>query len=186
MTPVTPAFTDAEARTRETFLALMWAMSYPGRVHTLPTPDDDTLAAFQAIGDTLLDLEVSYYTPDAVLNRHLQRTTSRFLEPSQAGYLFFPSVGEDHIAELAQAKLGTMLYPDESATLILGCTFDGTPITLTGPGVNGTAQIAVGSLPASVWAWREKTRRYPLGWDIILVAGNQVIGLPRSTSIEIG
>jgi alpha-D-ribose 1-methylphosphonate 5-triphosphate synthase subunit PhnH len=178
----TPAFTANEAHTRQTFLALMWSMSHPGRIHTLPTPND-TLAAFKSIGDTLLDLEVSYYTPDDALNQHLQRTTSRFVQPAHAEYLFFPSVEESRIADIAQAKIGTMLYPDEAATLILGCTFDGTQIALTGPGIKDSAQIAVGGLPVAVWDWREKTRRFPLGWDIILVAGNQVIGLPRSTAI---
>jgi alpha-D-ribose 1-methylphosphonate 5-triphosphate synthase subunit PhnH len=182
----TPAFTAKEERTREAFLALMWAMSYPGRVHTLPTPENNTLAAFETIGDTLLDLEVSYYTPDAALHQAFQRTTSRLFEPADAEYLFFSSVGDEHIAQIAQAQIGTMLYPDTGATLVLGCTFEGTPITLTGPGIQGSTRIAVGALPSAVWEWREKVRRFPLGWDIILVSGNQVIGLPRSTGIEIG
>lgn len=36
-----PAYTAEEARCRETFLALMWALSYPGREHMIPVPDTD-------------------------------------------------------------------------------------------------------------------------------------------------
>jgi alpha-D-ribose 1-methylphosphonate 5-triphosphate synthase subunit PhnH len=179
----TPHFTGFEARTRSTFLALMWALSYPGRPHALPVTEGNTQAAFEAIGETLLDLETRYYTPDAALNAVLQRTTSHPVPPAEADYLFFPVVTDATLTEMAQAKLGTMLYPDHAATLIIGCSLSGAALTLRGPGIKGEAQITIGAVPDGFWELRNKTRRFPLGWDIVLVANQQVIGLPRSTQV---
>ncbi len=80
-----------------------------------------------------------------------------------------------------------MLFPDRAATLLIGCQIGaGTPLTLSGPGVNGSVTLQVSGLSTAFWELRNRTRRYPLGWDIFLVDGAQVIGLPRSTALAFG
>ncbi|MGV2434330.1 MAG UNVERIFIED_CONTAM: hypothetical protein LVT10_05185 [Anaerolineae bacterium] len=49
-------------------------MAFPGRVSTLPTASTDE--SFRAIADTLLDIETSYYTPDAEWMPYLERSGS--------------------------------------------------------------------------------------------------------------
>jgi alpha-D-ribose 1-methylphosphonate 5-triphosphate synthase subunit PhnH len=178
-------YTPEEARQRETFLALMWALSYPGRIHTLPEVRsplvEPALNSFGLIAEALLDLETSYYTPDADLRAALHATGARALPPGEAAYHFYPAWDE---TGLAQANIGTLLRPDEGATLILaGSVAGGRSRTWRGPGINGGIESHL-NLPDSFWALRAARLRYPLGWDVYVVDGVQVIGLPRSTQVE--
>lgn len=178
-----PTYTTEERHTRETFLALMWALSYPGRAYTLP---DGDRSAWQQIGDTLLDLETSFYTPDPDLPAYLGRNGARALPPGAAAYHLYPLVDETALLAMEVAPIGTMPYPDSAATLFIGCTLgDGAALTLAGPGVPpGAPHVTrVAGVPAAFWALREARLRYPLGWDVILVSGRQVVGLPRTTQI---
>ncbi len=87
-----PIFTQNEAINRDVYLALMWALSYPGRAQILPAAVAPG-QAFAAIGAALLDLETSYYTPDAALEIALRRTTSRPL-PDSVRRVYFLSIGD--------------------------------------------------------------------------------------------
>lgn len=176
-------YNTQEARTRETFLALMWALSHPGRAHTLPQD-----APLHAIAETLLDLETSYYTPDADLSAALARTGARELEPDRAAYHFYPALTDDLLEIVRQASVGTMLYPDQAATLVIGCRFgSGRDLTLSGPGIPAgeTVSIQVGHLPDGLWMLRDEKIHYPLGWDVFLIDGDQVVGLPRTTQVVV-
>ncbi|MDX2163187.1 MAG: phosphonate C-P lyase system protein PhnH [bacterium] len=175
-----PPYTPAEARARETFLALMWSFSYPGRVYSLP----DGKTAVESIAETLLDLETSFYTPDSALEPALSRHSARSLPPQTAAYHFYPHLRTADMETVESASIGTLLYPDRAATLFIGCTLDaGETLTLSGPGVNGSLSVHVSGLPDEFWALREKRRRYPLGWDMYLIDDLRVIGLPRSVQI---
>lgn len=175
-----PFYSPAEALARETFLALMWALSYPGRAQALPAVASDP---FVAIAETLLDLETSYYTPDAALAAALARTGARALPADAAAYHFYPALPALEL--LKAASVGTMLYPDTAAALVIGCQFDaGVSARLSGPGIQGSAALRV-DLPAAFFELRAACMRYPLGWDVFLVDGARVIGLPRTTMIEL-
>lgn len=174
-----PLYTPAEARSRETFLALMWALSYPGRSKRLPTS-----SPYADIGAALLDLETSFYTPDADVQATLRHTGARLLPSQRAAYHFYPTLTADHVDELKTASVGTMLYPDQAATLIIGCVFgQGSALDLSGAGIPGSQAITVSGVPPLFWTLRQTMRRYPLGWDIFLVSGQDVIGIPRSVQI---
>jgi alpha-D-ribose 1-methylphosphonate 5-triphosphate synthase subunit PhnH len=88
---------------------------------------------------------------------------------------------------LADFPAGEERYPDRSATLIVACAaLDGGPsVRLTGPGIKDTATIAPAGLRPGFWdEVRANAARFPLGVDIVLVAGDRLIGLPRTTSVE--
>lgn len=176
-----PAYTLVESRARETFLALMSAFSYPGRIYQLPDVDE----SYILIAETLLDLETSYYSSDETLHPMLERTGGRSLPPEAAAYHFYPSVNEVELAAMQTANFGTMLYPDEAATFVVGCKFnEGEKYVLHGPGIRGQQPIQISGLPNSFWELRESVCRYPLGWDVYLVDEQQLIGLPRSARVE--
>jgi alpha-D-ribose 1-methylphosphonate 5-triphosphate synthase subunit PhnH len=178
----TPVYSAEEALTRETFLSLMWALSYPGRIHLLPAGGRD---AMLAIGDTLLDLETSYFTPDHELALELGRRGARALPPERAQYHFYPELTGMRLETIARASAGTMLYPDRSATLIIGCALgSGTKFRLTGPGIAYHTDVKIDLIPDAFWELRRKTGRFPLGWDVFFVNGRQVVGLPRSAAVE--
>lgn len=179
---VTPTMSPHEAQQQATFSALMWALSYPGRPQRLPAAG---MQAFALIGETLVDLETGYFTPDAGLAAALARTGGRAMPPDQAPYQLYPQLDEAGLATLASAPIGTYLDPDLGATLVIGCTLgDGPALTLAGPGVARAMTVRVGGLPAGLWPARAAAA-YPLGWDIVLVAGDQVLGLPRTTAVEV-
>lgn len=180
-----PAYTQSEAQTRETFLAMMWSLSYPGRIYTIPTSTED---AFHIIADTLLDIETSFYTPDESFVAHLSRNGARPLTPDRAAYHFYATLTESQLDTVKDASIGTLMYPDQSATLIIGATIGtGQTLHLSGPGIppDVPGNIQVGGLPAAFWNLRERAIRYPRGWDVYLVDGKSIVGLPRTTVITI-
>lgn len=177
--------TPAEARTQRIFQALMWALSYPGRLQALP---DSGLSLFIAIGETLIDLEINYYAAHAELNAHLARLGARPRPPQEAVYQFYPALTAAHLDEVRQAPVGSYLCPDQSATLIIGAQFGaGHRLHLSGPGVPGRVEVdmRVGGLPEEFWTLRREVAHYPLGWDVFLVGQGAVLGLPRTTLVEV-
>jgi alpha-D-ribose 1-methylphosphonate 5-triphosphate synthase subunit PhnH len=175
--------TDSEARNHATFQALMWALSHPGRAQILP---GDASRALVHIAAALLDLETSCFSPDPSLAREIGRTGARALPPSQAAYQFFPELRAADLDLLRHAPAGTYVAPDEAATLVLGCELGrGRRLRLRGPGIQREAELQVGGLPEPFWELRAAAIRYPLGWDVLLVSGGRVIGLPRTTVVEV-
>jgi alpha-D-ribose 1-methylphosphonate 5-triphosphate synthase subunit PhnH len=189
----TPVYTPAEQRARETFLALMHAFSYPGRPQPLPAAPAD---AFAAIADALLDLETSYFTPDAALEPVLAATGARALPAEKAAYHFYPVFSEDVLGHVRAASIGTPAFPDTAATLIFGgavfaqASAPGVPMTWRGPGVHGTIAVRLSGVPDAWLNARAQPPRFPLGVDCFFVGyGEQagaaaVLGLPRSTTVQ--
>lgn len=176
-----PLYTPDEANSRETFLALMWSLSYPGIPHAL-LPGEP----FAAIGAALLDIETTYTSTDADLSIRLSGLGARQAPPHEAAYHFYPALDDDALSAIARASVGTMLYPDTAATLIVGAAHSGGPaLALTGPGIATINPVAL-AVPEAFWALRARVARFPLGWDVFFVDADagQVIGLPRSTAIE--
>ena len=56
---------------------------------------------------------------------------------------------------------------------------------LAGPGIQHKSDLCVEHLPREFWRLRADKIHYPLGIDIFLVDGKQVVGLPRTTTVEI-
>lgn len=181
------AYTHAEATARQTFLALMWAFSYPGRVRCLPNSrlDEDD---FTLIGRTLLDLETSYFCPDEALAAQLARCGAKALAASAAAYVFLPHLDEAALALIPHVKIGTHALPDESATLIIGGDFDAPDAPeciCRGPGIEDQVRLRIGGVPPAFWELRRQTICYPLGFDVFFVHRGRVVGCPRTTQVEV-
>ncbi len=187
-----PPSTSAETSARETFQALMGALSNPGRLFTLPGAGLTTHQSCAQIGMTLLDLETSFYTPDHTLRGILTHSGARFRTPASAAYLFLPDLAlfepmmlRQTLDIIAQTTVGTITDPDQGATLIVACEVGhGQRLQLSGPGIQQRHELHVDSLPVEFWRLRADKIHYPLGIDIFLVAGSQVVGLPRTTTVE--
>jgi alpha-D-ribose 1-methylphosphonate 5-triphosphate synthase subunit PhnH len=180
-----PVYTPQEAQARQTFLALMWSLSYPGRVYELPASDT---IPFHAIGESLLDLETSYYSPDNALALHLARSGARSLPPDRAAYHFYPTLNTDLLEFAKEASIGTLMYPDQSATLFVGCKLgSGTTLRLQGPGIPPATKLSiqVSDIPVEFWELRTIANRYPRGWDVFFVDEDRVVGIPRTTQITV-
>ncbi len=188
-----PRSTAAETVARKTFQALLSALSNPGRIFTLPGDVHATRQSCQLIGMALLDLETGFFTPDLALAAMLEQSGARTLAAASAAYLFFPdaaafsgAAGEQTLALIEQAPVGTIVDPDEGATVIAACGLgQGQIMRLHGPGLQHISEVRIDCLPRTFWQLRAAKINYPLGIDLFLVDGGQVVGLPRTTMVEI-
>lgn len=84
-------------------------------------------------------------------------------------------------------SIGTDAYPDRSATLLLPVEAldGGSPLVLSGPGIEAKRVVAPRGLPAGFLSARAANRAlFPRGHDLVLVARDALMALPRSTRIE--
>lgn len=173
-----PIPSDFETRTNAMYEALMWALSRPGLVRRLPT------AGPSAIVEALLDRECAVYCDDTELSQIASRTGAAIVAPEVADHLFLTQ--EPDNAVLTSLRQGSDMYPEDGATLILPAGFGtGFRLRLTGPGVDGALGICISGISSAFWAARTRIMRYPIGFEVFLLDGDQVMGLPRSTSIEV-
>ena len=101
-------------------------------------------------------------------------------------YQFYPQLSAASLSPLGDAPAGTYSYPDESATLVIGCAIGvGRPLRLSGPGIATVSDVWLDGVPEAFWPLRERICRFPLGWDVLLVAEDRVMALPRTTKIEV-
>jgi alpha-D-ribose 1-methylphosphonate 5-triphosphate synthase subunit PhnH len=175
-----------EALTQRAYLALQWSLSYPGRAHPLPQAADGA-NDFMVVARTLLDLETSFYAPDEAYARQLATTGAKKHSVSTAAYVFLPSIDEAALQLIEHVNTGTYAYPDAGATLICSGVLDAPDVDelqFAGPGVDGMQTVRLGGVPRAFWALRKSMIRYPLGFDVFFVDHGCVIGVPRTTFVE--
>jgi len=163
----------------------MGALSRPGRIREF-----SSAKPFEGVVEALLDLETTFFTPDKALEAFCRTLGARVARPEKAHYLLFPALEEGQLELLEHASIGTLLYPDQSATLVLGATFSGDlKIKLSGPGVQLEEHITLGEVPRAFWTLRNWKGSFPLGWDVILLEagelGSRAMGIPRSSKVEV-
>ena len=108
-------------------------------------------------------------------------------DPLQAGFAVLHGSSAAS-AMLDLFALGDVRYPERSTTVIFTCDdlTSGAPIALAGPGVEARLTIRPSGLPGDFLAMAQANHEmFPLGVDILLVAGSQMVGLPRSTKLDL-
>jgi alpha-D-ribose 1-methylphosphonate 5-triphosphate synthase subunit PhnH len=169
--------------TRRTFDGLLEAMSRPGTVQSVPDPADHAVVA------TLVDHEVTVATDDDYLEDTLSgQGRLEHAPPAKADVVHAPhQAGWD----VRECKRGTLIEPSEGATVIYRVESltadgdDGTSVTLSGPGVDGTRRLSM-SLPESeLSALTTAQADYPRGIDAVFAAADRVAAVPRSVTMEV-
>lgn len=163
---------------QQAYRQLIQAFANPGQIETL---SDDALLLTLA---TLLDGATSLADVHGLISA-LDQTR---LETVTAA----PEVAHFVLADGAQApaftpSLGTLESPEGGATLLLAITSvnEGNAYTLSGPGVDGVRNIALQGLnPAWLESRESWNAAFPMGVDILLLAGRKMLALPRTTSIK--
>lgn len=189
---IAPGFADPAADAQAAFRGVLDALSRPGSRRRLPSaPAIGGLEpSAAALALTLVDADVSVWL-------------SAGLRDEAAGWLRFhcgcpivdgaaPQADFAFVARGdARPSLGGCLlddpkYPDRATTLVLACeALEGGPaLRLQGPGIKTQTDFAPRGLDPALWAERAALRpRYPLGVDIIVTAGDAIVGLPRTTRV---
>lgn len=177
------------------FRLLLDSMSRPGKINTFPSmdilPPDGLNQASALTGFALLNPDVTYYiagdNSNEIASYLLVNTASQQAEISVADYVFLPE--EYGVDGLEEARTGTPIYPEDSATFIASAEqiteqlHEGSlAITLKGPGVNGKAEVFVsGITPELLDFVKEQNSEYPLGIDLIITdRHNNILCIPRS------
>jgi alpha-D-ribose 1-methylphosphonate 5-triphosphate synthase subunit PhnH len=200
---MTPGFRDATRSAQKVFRVVLDAMSRPGTVLALPDAALDGVIApsglrrlgtgTTAILLTLLDAETnvrlcaSLASADAVSYlRFHTGVRSAWMDEFAA----FTVAHADDVGETLWQRLdlGSDEVPQRGATLVVQVDgFDqGPALAMQGPGVQSVNHLRVRSLSLAFWQWRiELQRLMPRGIDLILVCGDRVAAIPRSTRIAL-
>lgn len=184
-------FIDPVFDAQRVFRTLLTAMSEPGRVLPMPAacaPPGCVEPTAMTIALTLCDADTPVWLAPKM------RKSADFLRFQTGAPIvacmqeaLFLLAGAAERPSLAQMRGGEPEYPDRSATLILVVDHleEGSGWRVSGPGVPGRRAFLPRSLDGGfVCEWRENRARFPLGVDILFVARDVVLGLPRSANLE--
>ncbi|GLQ50470.1 phosphonate C-P lyase system protein PhnH [Dyella flava] len=185
------AFAHPVFDSQRSFRELLQAMARPAMPRALPVlpPAPAPIApAAMAILLTLCDATTTVWLqqPEGEAVRHLQFHTGlkRVDKPQDADFaLITDPVSMPPLDAFAR---GDLRYPDRSASLIMQVSAfraDG-QTRFAGPGIRTSETLAIDGLPGDFWQQRTaQAPQLPLGIDVYFVAGQQVVGLPRTTRL---
>jgi alpha-D-ribose 1-methylphosphonate 5-triphosphate synthase subunit PhnH len=177
------------------FRLLLDSMSRPGKINTFPDadifPPEGLNKAAALTGFALLNADATYFiagaNQDDIAGYFLINTGSHQAEIPAADYIFLPEWYNTTV--LDEARVGTPIYPEDSATFIAAAKFisdqpfeSSLALTLRGPGVNGEAIVFVEGVNTELLDFvQEQNSEYPLGIDLI-IADNEghILCIPRS------
>jgi alpha-D-ribose 1-methylphosphonate 5-triphosphate synthase subunit PhnH len=183
------AFNDPVLDAQTSFRSALKALSEPGlaqplnRALALENLHPATYALCLAFldGDTPLWLAPCFDTPAIRANLSFHCGCPIVAERELA---LFALLDESGANDLSAFDNGSERYPDQSCTLLiqLETLAGGESLRWRGPGIK---DVRVVELPLRTRFWQQRQARsaFPRGLDAFFAAGEQVIGLPRSTSV---
>lgn len=184
-----PAFNEPVLDAQASFRGALKALAEPGLVQTLDRALtlDGLQAATYALclafldSDTPLWLAPRFDTPLIRANLAFHCGCPIVQEREVA---LFALLDAEHLGDLSDFDNGSERYPDQSCTLLiqLDALDNGTPLRWRGPGIKDVRSVNL-PLPPVFWQQRSARSAFPRGLDAFFAAGNQVIGLPRSTRV---
>ena len=200
-----PGFADPVFDSQQIFRILLNAMSRPAQTLYLPSlspaPDAACLfsASMAALALSLCDNQTPIWLQpevDSEAVRHYLRFHCGAVftdKPEQAAFAFIAQ--PETMPALSTFAQGTVLYPEQSSTLVVATSLSAGPrFAAQGPGIGGagedqTSFVCTG-VPAQFWRdWTDSQRAFPLGVDVLFVDesahpnGALLMGLPRTTTV---
>jgi alpha-D-ribose 1-methylphosphonate 5-triphosphate synthase subunit PhnH len=201
MTTLVPGFNDPVHDAQRVFRALLDGLARPGSIVSL----DAALPANHAMRDGLAGrvplaafaslLALTDYSTPVFLERddgtfadalrfHASAPLTQTREHAAFAYIDDAS----QMSSLAAFSQGEPETPEDAATLFIRVPSltEGEPLQWRGPGIETARTVRIAGLPRAFWQERaELTAQFPCGIDCYLVAGASVIGLPRTTHVEV-
>ncbi len=187
-----PAFADPVLDAQRSFRAALKALAGPGVMHTLQAAQrPPALAGLDAAShalclalldiDTPLWLSAAFDTPAIRANLAFHCGCPIVTERQHAR---FALLDQSQLDDLGGFDLGNDRYPDQSCTLLiqLPSLGGGPSLSWRGPGIESENRVAL-PLTDGFWREREAHNDFPRGLDVFFLAGNDLLGLPRSTRV---
>lgn len=192
--PQLPGFKDPVHDAQTTFRNLLEALANPGSQRQIASLAEAPGALSPACASaclTLLDLETQVWLQptleEEVKNWLRFHTGCRFtIEPQTADFAIINNCLS--MPSLSVFNQGTDEEPEASTTLLVQVeNFEsGHSVKLTGPGIKSEQVLTVQGLSSCFWEdLTNNVHKYPLGVDIFLFTRDTVIGLPRTTRVNI-
>ncbi|KAB6715617.1 MULTISPECIES: phosphonate C-P lyase system protein PhnH [Roseobacteraceae] len=172
-----PTPSREETRANATFEALIWSMSRPGRLRDLPERGEAQII------EALIDRECHVFCADPLLMPKVLETGARIAALAGADHVFLGMLTD--LDGLKSLSTGSDLYPDGGASVVIRARLgEGSRLRLTGPGIETEECVHIGGVPDGFWSLRRDLIQYPMGFDVFFIDGARVLGLPRSTKVE--
>lgn len=168
---------------RSAFRAVLEAWSQPGTVADI-APWSGGSRARLAVLAGLCDSATTLHDAHGLLAEgDRSRLGARPCAAGSAGFIL--ADGTLPPGDLAPPR-GTLLQPEQGATVVLDCQAvgEGPAVRLSGPGIDGTAELRVLGLDARWWAARAAWCSFPLGIDLILCDARRIACIPRTAAVE--
>ena len=187
-------FADKVLSAQSTFRSVMDALARPGSVQLI-TAKVGTPAGMMrgaaAIALTLFDHDTPIWLDGAMsvtsdVAKWLKFHTSAPVV-TDSSIAHFALIGDpQNLPALDRFAFGSNEYPDRSTTLILqvDSLTQGPAFELKGPGIDGTALLQAMIRPGDLFqrlAINEAL--FPRGIDVVLVHGDQIVAIPRTTRL---
>ena len=185
-------FADKVLSAQSTFRSVMNAMARPGSVQRIAaaagTPGR-MMRGTAAIALTLFDHDTPVWLDSAMLGgsdvvKWLKFHTGAPVVQDSAIAAFALFADGAALPALERFALGTSEYPDRSTTVILqvDSLTSGRAHELRGPGIDGAATLRAAIEPADLFErLRVNETLFPRGMDLVLVADDAVVAIPRTT-----
>lgn len=186
-------FAEPVFDSQSTFKAAMDAMARPGTVLEIrarAAPPAPMGPAAGALALALCDHDTPVHLSPAMIEAGVQAWLAFHTgalvtgERSEVAFAFVEPGAQ--LPPLSTFAVGSQEYPDRSTTVVFELTdlTGGEALVLSGPGIDGAAEIAPQGLPPHFESmWAESAALFPRGVDLILAAGSRILCLPRTTRI---
>jgi len=187
-------FADKVKSAQSTFRAVMEAMARPGGVQQVaaavgtPTP---MMRGTAAIALTLFDHDTPIWldpkmSETSEVAKWLKFHTSAPVV-ADSSICSFALIGDGAaLPELSRFALGTNEYPDRSTTLVVQVKdlTRGEVYELRGPGIDGSAVLQATIEPKNLFErLGVNGSLFPRGIDVVLVADDAIVAIPRTTRL---
>lgn len=189
-----PGFADKVLSAQSTFRSVMDAMARPGSVQRIvPMAGSPGLMmrGTAAIALTLFDHDTPLWL-DARMSEGSDvvkwlkfHTGAPVVQDSSIASFALISDGV-LLPTLERFALGTNEYPDRSTTVIIQIESldSGRSFELRGPGIDGVATLQASIKPFDLFErLRMNEALFPRGIDVVLVADDSVVAIPRTTRV---
>ena len=195
-------FTHEAFGSQAMFRVALDALSHPGRCMTVShdaqvpqTGHPASAALLLALLDSDCTLWLSPSLADSDAAAWLRFHTGCQLVSHADQAMFAWVAAGDAMPALASFSQGSDNAPDQSATCVLdlplldanaACDGGAMRWTLKGPGIQDVTHVSVDGLAADFLPqWTANHASFPRGVDLFLASTQQLIGLPRTTSIQL-
>ena len=189
---IAAGFVDPPHRSQRVFRGVLEAFSHPGRIVTVadaPPPRglNPATAAFLL---TLVDRDASLWLApefDTPWIGDFVRFHTGAPIVGGRSEAAFAVLAHDQLLPFEDFCIGTDIYPDRSATLVIEVPVlgAGPARTWRGPGIDGQARVAIAGLEPVFWLdWTANHGLFPCGVDVVFTAGSQLVALPRGIAVE--